>query len=414
MSTAHGHAAIFHMKEERRSPPAPSRRPAPSRARIQSAPPAPSPYQRLVAIRQKRLRRLHRLAILLALCAALLVIVAVAGLATRYIYLHLPDPDAPLGDDIPDQPAETGSSIATPGSHPFADGPTEGLTFPFADSNQVISAGSLESKRAVLVDLSSGEVIASRLGDEKMYPASMTKVMTLIVAVENLPEEVSLSYKVTVSQEVYDQMVRAGSSGVGLEPGEQLSVESLLYLTILRSDGIAATELARYIAGSEEEFVSLMNRKASEMGLENTHFANPTGLQNEANYSTCRDMAAILSYAMRMTLCRKVLTTASYDAFCTATEGKNAGKSFNYFAYHHLLTTLMTEKYPGYKPAFLTITAGKTGYAGTHSGYCLASYAVGANGQAYICVTSQALPESDGYRACLKDHKWIYDTYAKE
>lgn len=360
------------------------------------------------------MRRLRRLAILLALCAALLVIVAAAGLAARYIYLHLPDPDAPLGDDIPDQPAETGDTIATPGSHPFADGPTEGLTFSFSNSNQVIAAGSLESKRAVLVDLSTGEVIASRLGDEKMYPASLTKVMTLIVAVENLSEEVSLSYQVTISQEVYDKMIRAGSSGAGLEPGEQLSVESLLYLTILRSDGIAATELARYIAGSEEEFVSLMNRKASEMGLENTHFANPTGLQDEANYSTCRDMAAILSYAMRMTLCRKVLTTSYYQAPCTATQGKDAGKSFNYYAYHYLLNTLMTEKYPGYKPSFLTITAGKTGYAGTHSGYCLATYAVGANGKAYICVTSQALPESNGYRACLQDHKWIYDTYAKE
>lgn len=402
------------MKDHRPSPSAPARRPAPPPVGGSPAHASASPYQKLVAIRQKRLLRLRRLAVLLALCAALLTIVAVAGMAARYIYLHLPDPDAPLGDEIPDQPAETGNTITTPGSHPFADGPTDGLTFPFSDSVQVIPSNSLESQRAVLVDLVTGEVVASRLGDEKMYPASMTKLMTMIVAVENLPEEISLSYKVTVSREVYEQMVRAGSSGVGLEPGEQLSVESLLYLTILRSDGIAATELARYIAGTEEEFVSLMNRKASEMGLENTHFANPTGLQDEANYSTCRDMAAILSYAMRMTLCRKILTTASYEAFCTATEGKNAGKSFNYFAYHHLLTTLMTEKYPGYKPAFLTVTAGKTGYAGTHSGYCLASYAVGANGRSYICVTSQALPESDGYRACLQDHKRIYDTYAQE
>lgn len=344
---------------------------------------------------------------------AILLVVSIIFLA-RHILFQPTDADTPLGDDIPDAPVETGDSIATPGSHPFADGATGNVTYPFDDDVQVIFKSDLYSQRAALIDLSSGEVIASRLADEKMYPASMTKIMTLIVAAENLPEEVSLDYPVTISTATYDAMYRAGASGIGLEPGEQLTVESLMYLTILNSDGIAATELARYIAGSESEFVSLMNRKASSMGLERTHFANPTGLQDEANYSTCRDMAAILAYAMDMSLCRRILTASSWSAFCTITTGKDAGKSFHYYASHYLLDTLMTKKYADVKPNSLVITAGKTGYAGASSGYCLASYAVSVDGRAYICVTSQAQSSSNinGYEACLRDHKWIYDTYA--
>lgn len=352
----------------------------------------------------------RQLLLLLTIAIAALVLTVLTFVAVRNVAFRAPEADAPAGDDIPELPVETGNSITTPGSHPFADGAEGDISIPFAEGSRVIDAGKLYSHRAALVDLSSGKVIASRLADEKMYPASMTKIMTLIVAVENLPENVSLEHPVTISQETYDAMYRAGASGIGLEPGEQLTVEALLYLTILESDGIAATELARYVAGTEAEFVSLMNRKVSSMGLEHTHFANPTGLQDEANYTTCRDMAAILAYAMNMSLCRQVLTATTYNALCTAENGK----TFTYYATNYLLVTLMQDKYPGNEPHALTVTAGKTGYAGTNSGYCLATYAVHADGHAYICVTSQAASKSNlpGYEAALRDHKWVYDTYA--
>lgn len=347
-------------------------------------------------------------AVVIALAAAMLLLMTGVFVAGREVIFVEREQDAPSGNNIPEQPAETGDSIATPGSHPFADGPTGDVTFPYADDSRIIDKSSILSARAVVVDLSSGEVIASRLSNERMYPASLTKVMTLIVAVENLPESVSLSYKVTVSSEVCNAMYLAGASGMGLEAGEQLTVEALLYMTVLQSDGVAASELARYIAGDEESFVLLMNRKASAMGLENTHFSNPTGLQDEANYSTCRDMAAILSYAMQMSLCRKVLTAASYNASCTATAGKNAGSSFTYYVTNKFLSLLSETS--GSKPDSLTITAGKTGYAGSNSGYCLASYAVGANGHAYICVTSEA---AGNYAACVRDHVALYNAYAE-
>lgn len=358
----------------------------------------PAPARRTDRGRTPLLTR-QGIVLLAALAACLLLMTAVFLIARRTIFIG-GDPVAPNGDDIPDQPTETGDSVITPGSHPFADGATGDVTFPFASDSRVIGKNSIRSARAVVVDLSADEVVASRLADEKMYPASLTKIMTLIVAVENLPETVSLSYKVTVSSAVYNAMYLAGSSGIGLDVGEQLTVEALLYLTVLQSDGIAASELARYIAGDEASFVQLMNRKAMSMGLTNTHFANPTGLQDVANYSTCRDMAAILSYAMRMSLCRRVLTATTYNAVA----GKGDGSTFTYYVSNKFLT-LLSQAETG-KPDSLTVTAGKTGYAGSDSGYCLASYAVGANGHAYLCVTSQA---TGGYLACIGDHVALYN-----
>ena len=379
-------------------PPIRTRRPAPDTSAARTAHPT-----------RRTGEEERQLLLLLVIAVAALLLTVLAFVAVRNVAFRATEPNAPAGDDIPELPAETGDSITTPGSHPFADGAVGDVSIPFAGGSKIIDAGSIYSQRAALADLSSGKVIASRLADERMYPASMTKVMTLIVAVENLPENVSLEHPVVISQATYDAMYRAGASGIGLEPGEQLTVEALLYLTILSSDGIAATELARYIAGTEAEFVSLMNRKVSSMGLEHTHFSNPTGLQDEANYTTCRDMAAILAYAMDMSLCRRVLTATTYNASCTA----DSGKTFTYYAANYLLTTLMN-KYPGNEPRSLTITAGKTGYAGTNSGYCLATYAVDTTGHAYICVTSQAKAGSNlnGYAAVLRDHKWIYDQYA--
>ena len=340
---------------------------------------------------------------LLTTIAVLLVALLILLVAGRDVIFTTTD-KTPQDTSIPELPVETGEYIATSGSHPFATGREGDVTLPFSEACIVLDKKLINSTRAVLVDLSRGEVIASRKGDERMYPASLTKLMTLIVVVENLAETSSLSDEVTVSEEVYRAMRNAGASGAGLEAGETLTVKSMLYLLILRSDGIAACELARYTAGTEEAFVTLMNHKAASMGLTNTHFANPTGLQDEGNYSTCRDMAAILAYAMDIALCREILTAEKYDAPCTS-----QGKAFTYFLYNNLLLSMLTEKYPGERPKTVQVIAGKTGYAGGESGYCLATYAVTSDGRAYLCVTSQ----SESYLNCIQDYITLYDKYVK-
>jgi hypothetical protein len=236
-----------------------------------------------------------------------------------------------------------GGVINLDGDRPFADGASGEVLLPWADEYTIIPAESLKSSYAALADLSTGENIASRKADEVIYPASMTKVMTLIVVVENLPSEDSLQDTITVSQAVYDEMKRQGSSGIGMEAGEKLTVEAMLYALMLKSDGIAACELAKYIAGSEEAFVELMNQKAENMGLPNTHFMNPTGLFHEDHKTTSREIASIMAYAMNMNLCRKILKTQlivdrgvqrlTYTVFVSFF-GKSLGRHrVNYFVY---------------------------------------------------------------------------------
>ena len=303
-----------------------------------------------------------------------------------------------------DHEDESGGGVANhDGDRPFADGVSGNILLPWAENVKIIPAGSIHASFAALADLSNGEIIASRKADEVIYPASMTKVMTLIVVVENLPNTASLQDTITVSNEVYEEMVRQGSSGIGMEPGEKMTVESMLYALMLKSDGIAACELARYIAGSEEDFVELMNQKTEKMGLSNTHFENPTGLFHKDHKTTSRDIASIMAYAMNMRLCRKILMTQSYTAPCIGADGR----SFNYNIYHNLIVTQF-EKIPNNQPTEVTVAAGKTGYT-DESRYCLVTYAESADGHGYVCVTAK----SGGYAECINDYLTIYNTYVK-
>jgi D-alanyl-D-alanine carboxypeptidase (penicillin-binding protein 5/6) len=313
----------------------------------------------------------------------------------RDIYFHF----------TPKPPKEesSGGVAAEKGDFPYADGASGAVLLPWADKVDIIPENSIYSAHAALADLSTGKIIASRKADEVIYPASMTKVMTLIVVVENLPNGDCLEDEITVSQAVYDAMKAEGSSGIGMAAGEKLTVESLLYALMLRSDGIAASELARYVAGSEEDFVELMNQKAEKMGLSNTHFENPTGLHHPNHKSTAREIASIMAYAMNMKLCRKVLLTQSYTAPCVGADGAK----FNYNLYHNLMVTKFDE-IPVNQPKIVKVAAGKTGFT-DEARFCLVTYAESSDGHGYVCVTA----EGDSYNACIADYIAIYNTYAK-
>ena len=319
--------------------------------------------------------------------------------------VYKPNNDTAVSVDTEESQEESkGDGVASAaGDFPYADGVSGNVMLPWADKVDIIPADSIYSSYAALADLTTGEIIASRKADETIYPASMTKVMTLIVVVENLPSEDCLQDEITISQSVYNAMVAEGSSGVGLEAGEKISVESLLYALMLKSDGIAACELARYVAGSEEDFVELMNQKAEKMGLLNTHFENPTGLHHPNHKSTSREIASIMAYAMNMKLCRKVLLTQSYNAPCVGVDGK----SFNYNLYHNLIVTQF-DRIPVNQPNTVQVAAGTTGFT-DESRFCLVTYAESADGHGYVCVTAKG----DSYNACIADYITIYNTYAK-
>ncbi len=126
--------------------------------------------------------------------------------------------------------------------------------------------------------------------DTITYPASLTKIMSAIVAIENIPDPNTTM--LTVPQELVDQLVRENSSMAGFSAGETVSATDLLYGCLLSSGGEATGTLALYVGGGEEsEFVAMMNKKAEELGCASTHFANPTGLHSISHTSTAIDMA---------------------------------------------------------------------------------------------------------------------------
>ncbi len=338
-----------------------------------------------------------------SLCVILIVaILAVALILSLILFISGRD----VYFDFPSNPSkgESGGGVASEnGDFPYADGASGDVLLPLAEKVSIIPADSINAAHAALADLSTGTIIASRKSDESIYPASMTKVMTLIVVAENLPSEDCLKKEITISQAVFDEMTAAGSSGKGFDPGEKLTVESLLYALILESDGIAACELARYVAGSVEDFVELMNQKAEKMGLSNTHFENPTGLFHPNHKSTAREIASIMTYAMNMQLCRKIMLTQVFNAPCTGADGQK----FNYTCYHKL-TVHLFEDNAVHHPDKVKVLAGKTGFT-DESRFCLVTYAETKDGHGYVCVTAKG----DSYNTCISDYITVYNTYAK-
>lgn len=270
--------------------------------------------------------------------------------------------------------------------------PKDKLKYPSVSENYVeIVSEDIMSPYIALLDVENGEVIAGRAYNEKIYPASMTKVMTLIVAVENIKD---LNQTYSLSYEEIDPLVRDQASRAGFDPDEEVTARDYLYGLILPSGADAAVALSNIAAGSEEAFVELMNKKCEELGLKNTHFVNSSGLYDEEQYTTPVEMALIMQCAMTNETCAQVLSTYQYT---TSSTGK-----------HHdgiLLTSTMFSRMYGTEVEEVTITAGKTGYT-EEAGNCLVSYAK-KGGRHYIALTAGA---SYKWHTIFDDFE-IYENY---
>lgn len=231
-------------------------------------------------------------------------------------------------------------------------------------------AVSTSAASAILIDADSGRVLYEKQADEIRLIASITKLMTALVAVE---QESDLSAVVTVKEE----WLRTEGSSIYLKAGEQITLEALLYGLLLESGNDAAMVIACYCAGSEEQFAELMNRKAAELGMEWTRFANASGLNADNHYSTARDMAKLAA------ACLKQETVAKICATRTATFGTRT------FVNHNRLLSL----YDG-------CVGMKTGYT-QRAGRTLVS-AAKRNGQTLVAVTLNA--PSD-----WNDHMKLFD-----
>ena len=167
---------------------------------------------------------------------------------------------------------------------------------------------SVTAKSAILMDANSGEILYSKNINTKRYPASITKIMTTLVAIENCK---SLYETVTYSEHAINS-IEPGSSQIYILPGEKLTLEESLYAIMLESANEACNGVAEHIGGSIEGFVDMMNAKAKEIGCTNTHFMNPNGLHNDDHYVTAHDMALITKTALSNPTFRKIASTISY------------------------------------------------------------------------------------------------------
>ena len=174
----------------------------------------------------------------------------------------------------------------------------------------VISYGqvnvNVSAENAILLEQSTGEVLYEKNAHNKQQIASITKVMTAIIAIESS----QMNEKAKTSR----RAIYTEGSSIYLEKGEEMTIEDLVYGLMLRSGNDAAVAISEHIGGSVEGFVHLMNEKAKWLGMTNTHFANPHGLTDENHYSTAYDMAILMQYAMDNDTFKKITSTKSYKA----------------------------------------------------------------------------------------------------
>ena len=213
---------------------------------------------------------------------------------------------------------------------------------------------------AVVIDCIDGKFLYSKNSEEKLYPASLTKILTAIVVVENT----NLKDEVTVTKTAINS-VEDGYVISNLQEGEILTVEQLLNLMLVSSCNDVANVLAEYVGGSLEEFSNMMNQKANEIGCTNSHFINSNGIHNENHYTTAHDLALIEKYAMQFDSIKEIVGKTQYNLGPT---NKYSGDDRNYYTTNEML---LSSKSNYYKYA-----AGiKTGFT-TPAGNCLMTYAV--------------------------------------
>ncbi len=269
-----------------------------------------------------------------------------------------------------------------------------GYEYTTTSDTKTIYSEDVISEYAILIDVDSGEVVASKNADTRISPASMTKILTLLVAVENI-EDFDDTFTMTI--DITDYAYVNDSSILGLDVGETVPLTDLLYGTILPSGADAALALATYVSGSQEAFVELMNEKLEELGLSDTaHFTNVVGNYDEDHYCTVGDMAMILKAAVENDICREVLSTHVYTT--TSTDEHPDGITVSNWFLRRIED----------KDTHGEVLCAKTGFV-NQAGSCAASYHISNDGGHYICVTAKS---TSSWR-CIYDQVEIYDTYTE-
>lgn len=320
-------------------------------------------------------RRIHPSRVLaIAVCALFLVLLLVLLICFLCgLFSHEDDPNSSL-QDMPTVLQSSSSTTTT------ATTPVVSLYPPIAtQSTQTLAITDdalIYGRNAILIDVESHKIIAGKNAEDVIYPASMTKIMTMLTVLKLLGNDEEKLYQAYLMDgELIAELHEKTLLCAGFADGEPCRVIDMLYAMMLPSGADAAVGLANFSAGSEDALVDEMNRYATEMGLKQTHFVNCTGLHDENHYSTPAEIACILEYAMQNPLCKKIMSTAEYTTAATTAHPDGL-----------VLKSSVFFRQPANPPDGITFGGGKTGFTDA-AGQCLASWAVDdRSGKTYISV----------------------------
>lgn len=273
-----------------------------------------------------------------------------------------------------------------------------------APSPLTVAESQLYSSNALLIRLSDGAVVYAKENNLRTYPASLTKMMTVITFVENYAEEGESAHQMlerlkletyTMPPEIFPMLEQRHASVAGLEAGETVSLLDLLYACHLPSGADGSLGLSISLAGSEAGFVDLMNQKAAELGMTNSHFANATGLHDPQHYTTADDMALLMEHALQNEIFRTIFTASQYKIAPTPQHPDG-------MTLHSTLSKKMADP----QANRTTVLGGKTGYT-EEAGLCLASLAKKGS-QEYILITMGAPGNNRSPQYNMEDARTLY------
>lgn len=356
----------------------------PLRSGSQKVPYPPSELRRRQMLRRKQRRK--RILLLAAVC--LLCLLLLTGLITAAVFAikkafssetDIPgDIAAPPG--VSDNAADTADvPIPAETEPPLPDYPVPNKVDaaaikPVFSERTVTLADTVSCQYAILMNADTGEVIAGKNAEDIIFPASMTKLMTVLVAYESIAD---LDATFRMTQEIIDPLYLDGLSLAGFAGGEEIVIRDLLYGSALPSGAEASYALAIIACGSEEAFVDRMNDRALLLGMYNTHFENCTGAHHDDHVSTLSDIGILMAFMMQNEELAGILGT--YQHTTTPTIQHQEGL---------ILTSTVYSRMEGSESGVCTVLGGKTGYT-AQGGQCLATYAKrNDTGVGYVCVTA--------------------------
>lgn len=268
-----------------------------------------------------------------------------------------------------------------------------------SSASSLLTYPTVNSDYLYLEDSETGQVLWSVNPDTKMYPASMTKMMTEILAIEHLPD---VNTAIPITDEMLSGLAEANATTAGFSIGDEPTMLDCLYGVALPSGADAVNALAITVSGSIDSFVELMNQKALELGMINTHFVNPTGLYEDDHYSTVHDIAILMKYCLQSELFHSLISTPTYTTSSIASHPDGLAFTSTFWKYLS----------QGGGDIFIDgFEGGKTGYT-TNAGNCLAS--VGSeNGIPVILVTAHSMTQH-GIMDAAAIYPWIAASYEKK